>query len=213
MQAVHLTAYGDPVLNLSLVEVAEPAPPGKGEVLLQVEFSPINASDLLLAKGMYMVRPELPSVIGNEGTGTVQQVGEGVNNVAIGDRVLIPRGIFAWVERVVVRAEELLVVPPKIDPRQASMLSITPPTAALLLSEYVDLMPGDWIVQNAGNSGVARSVIEVAKLRGLRTISIVRRQELIGELRDAGADVGAVDKCQDARLRFGRVFREPPGVR
>jgi len=73
------------------------------------------------------------------------------------------------------------------------MLTINPPTAALLLSEYVDLKPGDWVVQNAANSGVGRSVIAFAKKRGFRTINLVRRPELVAELKAAGGDVVLVD--------------------
>jgi NADPH:quinone reductase-like Zn-dependent oxidoreductase len=63
-----------------------------------------------------------------------------------------------------------------------------------MLSEYVDLTPGDWVVQNGGNSGIGRSVIAIAKRRGIRTISLVRRRELIGELEAAGADVVLMDE-------------------
>src|SRR5260370_40186468 len=69
------------------------------------------------------------------------------------------------------------------------MLSINPPAAALLLEEFVSLKSGDWIVQNAANSGVGRAVVVFAKQKGLRTINIVRRPELIAELHDIGADI------------------------
>src|SRR5208337_5062329 len=74
-----------------------------------------------------------------------------------------------------------------------SMLAINPPTAALLLSEYVDLKPGEWIVQNAANSAVGRWVIAFAKARGLKTVNIVRRVELVPELKAIGGDVVVVD--------------------
>ena len=73
------------------------------------------------------------------------------------------------------------------------MLAINPPTAALLLSEYVDLQPGEWVVQNAANSGVGRWVIAFAKTRGLKTVNIVRRPELAAELEAIGGDVVVVD--------------------
>src|SRR3989442_5154017 len=73
------------------------------------------------------------------------------------------------------------------------MLAINPPTAALLLSEYVDLKPGEWVVQNAANSGVGRWVIAFAKTRGLRTVNIVRRAELVTDLQAVGGDVVVVD--------------------
>ena len=73
------------------------------------------------------------------------------------------------------------------------MLAINPPTAALLLSEYVDLKPGEWVVQNAANSAVGRWVIAFAKARGLKTVNIVRRPELVAELKAIGGDVVVVD--------------------
>ena len=66
MRAVQLRAYGNPVEGLNYVDIPEPKAPGPNEVLIGVEFSPLNPSDLLLAKGIYGVRPALPSVIGNE---------------------------------------------------------------------------------------------------------------------------------------------------
>jgi NADPH:quinone reductase-like Zn-dependent oxidoreductase len=116
-------------------------------------------------------------------------VGDGVHNVKIGDRVVIPLGVFSWAEKVLAPAEKAIVLPAEIDPQQAAMLSINPPAAALLLEEFVSLKRGDWIVQNASNSGVGRSVIAFAKQKGVQTINIVRRPELIQELKDIGADV------------------------
>ncbi len=63
------------------------------------------------------------------------------------------------------------------------MLAVNPVTAALLLSEFKTLKPGDWIVQSAANSGVGRSVIAYAQERGLKTVNIVRREELVAELK------------------------------
>ncbi len=202
MQAIHLTAYGDPLQGLNHVEIAEPAAPGPNQVLIQVEYSPLNPSDFLLARGLYALHPELPSVIGNEGVGTVLALGAGVTKVKVGDRVLIPYGTFAWAQRVLAPADDLFVVPPGVDAQQASMLRINPPTAVLLLDEFVTLKPGDWLVQNAANSGVGRAVIAVARSRGLKTINIVRSQALVEELKAAGGDVvlfSGADTAQQAR--------------
>jgi NADPH:quinone reductase-like Zn-dependent oxidoreductase len=68
-------------------------------VLVAIEYSPINPNDLLVAQGVYPLRPELPSVIGNEGVGRVLAVGPGVTNVAVGDRVVPPRSSWVWRER------------------------------------------------------------------------------------------------------------------
>jgi NADPH:quinone reductase-like Zn-dependent oxidoreductase len=193
MRAVQLTAYGDPLEGLKYVDIAEPEAPGPNQVLIGVEFSPLNQSDLLLARGIYGTRPALPTVIGNEGVGRVLAVGPKVQNVKVGDRVLAPLSSFTWRERMVISAKGLFALPADADPQQLSMLSINPPTAALLLSEYVNLKPGEWVVQNAANSAVGRWVIAFAKARGLKTINIVRRPELVAEIEAIGGDVVVVD--------------------
>jgi NADPH:quinone reductase-like Zn-dependent oxidoreductase len=169
MRAVHLTAFGNPVDGLEFVDISEPDAPGPNQVLTGVEFSPVNPNDLMLAQGIYAIRPALPTVIGNEGVGRVLAVGPGVDDVKVGDRVLVPLSSFAWRERLVTSTGVLFALPPDADPQQLAMLGINPPTASLLLSEYVDLKSGDWVVQNAANSGVGRWVIALAKARGLRT--------------------------------------------
>jgi NADPH:quinone reductase-like Zn-dependent oxidoreductase len=193
MRAVQLTAYGEPVEGLSYVDIPEPDAPGPNQVLIGVEFSPLNPSDLLLARGIYGIRPVLPTVIGNEGAGRVLDVGPGVQNVRVGDRVLTPLSSFSWRERMIVPASGLFALPPGAPPQQLSMLAINPPTAALLLSEYVNLKPGEWVVQNAANSAVGRWVIAFAKARGLKTVNIVRRPELVPDLQAIGADAVVVD--------------------
>jgi len=199
MHAVQLTAYGDPIEGLKYVDIPEPAAPGRNQVLIEVEFSPLNQSDLLLARGIYGTRPALPTVIGNEGVGRVLAVGQGVENVEVGDRVVAPLSSFTWRERMVIPADGLFALPPGADPRQSSMLAINPPTAALLLSEYVNLKPGEWVVQNSANSAVGRWVIAFAKARGLKTINIVRRRELVPELQAIGADAVVVDSPDVSR--------------
>lgn len=193
MRAVHLTAFGNPVDGLEFVDIPEPDRPGPNQVLTGVEFSPINPNDLMVAKGIYALRPALPTVIGNEGVGRVLAVGPGVKNVKVGDRVLVPLSSFTWRERMVTSADGLFALPPNADPQQLAMLGINPPTASLILSDFVELSPGDWVAQNAANSGVGRWVIAFAKSRGLRTVNIVRRPELMDELKAVGGDVVVVD--------------------
>src|SRR6266478_7266659 len=110
MKSVLLTSYGDPVRSLEYREVPEPEKPGIGQVLVGIEFSPINFSDILVARGLYPLHPELPSVIGNEGAGRVLEVGAGVGNVRVGDRVTLPTGGFTWRERMVVNADGIVAL-------------------------------------------------------------------------------------------------------
>src|SRR5260221_3277320 len=193
MKAVHLTAYGNPAENLKLVEVAEPNAPSAGEALVRVEYAPIAYSDLLLANGVYLLKPKLPSVIGGEGVGLVEAIGPGVTGVKAGDRVTIPFGTSTWSEKVLAPAQGLFIVPPSIDARTASMLNINPTTAVLLLDEFVKLKAEDWVALNAANSHVARCLIAIAKSRDLKVVGIVRLSDLMPEIEKLGVDFVGVE--------------------
>jgi NADPH:quinone reductase-like Zn-dependent oxidoreductase len=98
-----------------------------------------------------------------------------------------------WTQRRRVKADDVIPVPAGLDGVQAAMLRINPPTALLLLTDLVALRPGDWIIQNVANSAVGRFVITLARARGIRTVNVVRREALFGELTGLGADVCVVD--------------------
>ena len=168
MRAAMIKAFGEPTEVLELVDVPEPTGPAAGEVLVSVEYAPVNMNDLYVIQGAFPVRPSLPSIVGNEGVGRVVAVGSGVEHLKVDDRILIPLYAFSWRERLVVPAAGLFSLP-EAEPKQLAMLGINPPTASLLLDESSDLKPGDWVVQNAANSGVGRSLIAIAKARGINT--------------------------------------------
>jgi NADPH:quinone reductase-like Zn-dependent oxidoreductase len=167
--------------------------PGPGEVLLELLAAPINPSDVLTLTGQYGALPPLPAVGGNEGVGRVVALGEGVTGVAIGERALMPIGGGTWTSHIVTPAATLLRMPSAGDPQQLAMLAVNPPTAMLLLSEFVTLEPGAWVIQNAANSGVGEYLVQLAKRRGVRTVSVVRREEAVAPLRALGGDVVLVD--------------------
>lgn len=193
MKAAVLTNYGDPVTGLEYRDVPEPEKPGVGQVLVGVEFAPINFSDILVARGLYALRPDLPSVIGNEGVGRVLEIGRQVRDLSVGARVALPLGRFVWRERMVLPATDLIVLPEDADPRQLAMVSINPPSAHLLLEEFLELHQGDWIAMNAANSSIARWIIGFAKKKGLRIVGLARRAEILKELRAAGCDLSLLD--------------------
>jgi trans-2-enoyl-CoA reductase len=167
--------------------------PKPGEALVSVEFSPINFNDLMVVWGIYAWRPELPATMGNEGAGKVIAVGEGVTAVKVGDRVILPFTVRKWQQRVLVLANELIIVPPDADPQQAAMMAINPVTAALLLDQYVHLQPGDAVAYNAATSGLAQWLAALAGRRGVRTIGLVRRREDVERVRQGGCEIVVVD--------------------
>jgi NADPH:quinone reductase-like Zn-dependent oxidoreductase len=193
MKAIQLKAYGNPVEYANVAEINDITAIKNDEVIIEVLYSPVNPSDLLLANGTYPIQPKLPSVIGGEGVGRVFSIGSSVSTVKPGDTVTIPFGTFAWSKKVVAKAADLIILPANIDLQQAAMLSINPPTAVLLLEEFVSLKAGDWIVFNAANASVSNTIIAVAKSKGIKTLGLVRRKEVIDIALKAGADVVLVD--------------------
>lgn len=162
---------------------------GAKEALVEGLAAPINPVDLNVIEGKYPVRPPLPAVAGTEGVGIVRELGNAARSVQIGQPVLLPQGIGTWREAMKVDAEMLIRVPSGVPIEQAAMLRINPPTAWRMLHDFVALKPGDWIVQNAANSGVGLAVIQVAKSLGIKTVNVVRRPELIEELQREGGEV------------------------
>jgi len=204
VRAIQITEFGAAEDVVRVVDLPEPPAPGAGEVKVGVELSPLNMHDLLVVSGA-LVRPPLPLVLGNEGVGRIIEVGPDVDTVAVGDLVVLPLFAGAWRERLVLPAEGLFRLP-EGSVEQFSMLGSNPPTAGLILSEYTDLEPGDWIVQNAANSGVGRSLIALAKARGFRTINLARDESVFADLTASGADIVHLDDAaaaEDVRKTIG----------
>ena len=192
MKQVVLERYGAPADAVRCVESPDPGAPAPGEVVFDVLAFPINPADLSMCRGTYRLRPPLPAGIGAECVGRVIAVGDGVAHVKPGDLVInLQRE--NWTQRRRVAADDVIPVPPGLDRLQAAMLRINPPTARLLLTDLVELRPGDWIIQNVANSAVGRFVIRLARADGVRTMNVVRREALGAELAPLGADVCVVD--------------------
>ena len=164
-----------------------------GQALVAVLAAPINPSDVLMLTGQYGQLPPLPAVGGSEGVGRVVELGPDTQGPRIGQTVLLPVGIGSWATHVVAPAARLVPLPNEADPRQLAMLTVNPPTASLLLSEFADLQPGDWVIQNGANSGVGSYVVQLAKLRGLKTVNLVRRESAVAGVLAQGGDVVLVD--------------------
>lgn len=195
MKAVLITRFGPAAEVAEVAEVRDPAPPGPGQVLLDILAAPINPSDFLVFQGRFgPTPPPLPAPAGGEAVGQVAALGEGVTNLKIGDRILaLHAGRGNWRQRVLAPAAGVRALPAAADPLQLAMLAVNPATALHMLTRYVTLSPGDWLVQNAGNSAVGHCVIWLARQRGLRTISIVRRADQVAPLLATGGDVVLVD--------------------
>ena len=189
MRQLQLIAHGEPSDVIELSTVPEPAL-GQDDVLISMEAAPLNPSDFLFVRGMYGVQPAFPSSVGAEGVGRVAKIGSKVDVALRGKRVLIlptyEQG--TWADQVVAPVRNLVPMSDDADPLQLSMIGINPATAYLLLNRYVSLMPGDWIGLTAANAAMGQYIIALAKLAGVKTLNVVRREEAAEQVRQWGGD-------------------------
>ena len=173
-------------------DVADVGALGAGEVVFEVLVFPINPADISFCRGTYRLKLEPPATPGAECVGRVVAVGAGVTHVKPGGAAInLQRE--NWTQQRRVKGDDVIAISDGIDIQQAAMLRINPATALLLLTDIVALKPGDWIIQNVANSAVGRLVIRLARPRGVKTVNVVRRESLFGELKALGADVCVVD--------------------
>lgn len=184
--------HGNPKDVLRIVDLPQPHP-GPDEVAVKMEAAPINPADLNSIEGKYPIKAPLPATPGMEGAGVISEVGSSVRDLKIGTRVILPHSFGTWREVAVIAADKLVAVPDEIDPVQAAMLKVNPITAWRMLHDFVSLQPGDWLIQNGANSGAGQCAIQIAHELGYKTVNVVRRVELVEELRSLGGDVVLVD--------------------
>lgn len=192
MLAIELTAFGTPHEVCRCIEIDAPGEPGPDEVTIESLACPINPAEILLLAGLYASKPPLPYRPGIEGVARVTAIGAEVKSVKVGDKVMsLSRN--NWQQSFNLPATDVIAVPEQADTLQLAMLKVNPATAWLMLTQYADLKPGDWVIQNAANSGVGHSLIQLAKANGWRSVNVVRREDLIAPLMLAGADAVIVD--------------------
>lgn len=187
MKSVRFSEFGNPADMLRVEDVPQPEP-GANEVLVRLRARAINPSDLLTVRGFYGALPKLPATPGLEGMGEVAAVGEGVTNLRPGQRV-IPLGVQGtWQEYILAAPAQLIPVPDAISDRTAAQFVVNPLTAWIMTIEELSLKPGEWLLQTAAGSTLGRVVLQIAALRGFKTINVVRRRDQAEELKSLGAD-------------------------
>lgn len=209
---VEFSRMGNPADVLE-VKTEMPRPLAEGEVRVRVLATPIHPSNLLQISGNYGVDPALPSTPGSEGIGRVIESSAAVTHLAVGQLVMLAGG-GTWRQEMVGSAADFVPLP-DLGPvtsdviEQLSMATVNPLTALLMLTTFVDLSEGDWIVHSAANSAVGGYIIQLAKQRGIKTINIVRREGLAEALKSKGADVVLIDGA-DLPERIAEATNDAP---
>jgi NADPH:quinone reductase-like Zn-dependent oxidoreductase len=189
----------DPESYLDELEVGRKEKPavGAGQVLVRLLARPVNPADVLSVQGYYPgFKPaSLPAIPGLEGYGKIEEVGEGVTGLSVGQRVVpvllndyTPVGNGSWQEFVAVNQENILPMPDTISDEHAAQFIVNPWTAVGLL-KFLNVPRGEWLIQTGASSVLGRQIISLAKHYGIKTINVVRRQEVESELKALGADV------------------------
>jgi NADPH2:quinone reductase len=207
MRAVAIERFGGPdVLDVRDVDV--PAP-GAGEARVRVAFAGVNYIDVYMRSGVYArsgtYRSPLPMVLGMEGAGVVEALGEGVGDLRVGDRVAwcIVRGAYA--EQAVVPAWRLVPVPAAVPLDVACALMLQGSTAHYLTHSAWPLEAGQTCLAHAGAGGVGQLLIQLAKRRGANVIATVGTPEKAALARARGADHVILYRDVDFRSEVLRI--------
>ena len=185
MKAIRLHQLGGPEF-LQLEEIPDPAP-GPGEAVVRVEAAGVNFIDVYHRTGLYKLAP-LPFTLGQEGAGTVESVGEGVTEVAPGDRVAWTNVAGSYAEKALVPVGKLVPRPAGVSARQGAAAMLQGMTAHYLACSTYPLKPGDTCLVHAAAGGVGLLLCQIAKLRGARVLGTTSNAEKAALAREAGAD-------------------------
>uniref|UniRef100_A0A914D007 Enoyl-[acyl-carrier-protein] reductase, mitochondrial n=1 Tax=Acrobeloides nanus TaxID=290746 RepID=A0A914D007_9BILA len=184
--------YGDPPKVCNLKEALIDDIVKENEALVKFVAAPINPADINQIQGVYPVKPPLPGVGGNEGCGIIERVGKSVTYLKPGDLVIPSQsGLGTWRTSGIVEASKLYSIDKSVPVHFAATLNVNPPTAYRMLKDFGHLKPGDTVIQNAGNSAVGQYVIQIARIRGLKTVNVVRNRPTIDELKNELKSLGA----------------------
>jgi NADPH2:quinone reductase len=195
---------GDPEQALQLAEVDE-SRPESGEVVIEVRAAALNFFDILLCRGEYQEKPELPFTPGGEISGTVLETGEGAD-LQIGRRVIatppLPRGGYA--DKVAVPESSVFLIPESMPFEEAAALPITYQTSHVALHHRAQLESGETVLVHAGAGGVGSAAIQIAKAAGARVIATAGGPAKVGVCKELGAEI-AVDYREE---NFVEVVKE-----
>ncbi|WP_296237317.1 zinc-binding dehydrogenase [Psychrobacter sp. UBA5136] len=180
MRSATYNEFGKPTEVLSLGDRPIPEPKA-GEVRVKTILASIHNHDLLTVRGQYGFKPELPAIGGSEALGIIDAVGSDVKDLKVGQRVAAASVQATWAEYFVASADMVFAVPDSLKDEMAAQL-IAMPLSALMLLEFLEIKSGQWLIHNAANGAVGKSLAMLAAARGVKTINVVRSSEAIKEL-------------------------------
>lgn len=167
---------------------------GPEDVLIQMEYAPINPSDLITISGAYRGRTQLPFLPGFEGVGIVHQVGDNVSQFKIGERVMPIRQSGTWQQFQIATAENCFKMDDRLSAQDAAMSYINPMTAIKMVDEIAQVNRADRVLVNAANSEIGHIIIELCLKIGADITALARSDRSANELSQKFGDQITVQK-------------------
>ena len=190
MKAVLSKELGGP--DTLVVEDIPVPTPGPGQVLLDVKAVGVNYPDVLIIEDQYQIRPTRPFAPGGELSGVVAEVGEGVDSLAVGDRVLSVSSFGAMVEQMAVNADACIPIPDEMPFEDAATLLMTYGTSHYALKDRAQAVPGETLFVLGAAGGVGLAAVQLGKAMGLTVIAGASSQDKVDLALEHGADEGIV---------------------
>ncbi|XP_074662138.1 enoyl-[acyl-carrier-protein] reductase, mitochondrial-like [Tubulanus polymorphus] len=201
--AITYASYGDPTKTLVKTNISLPKKLSPNEILVKMMAAPINPADINMIEGVYPIKPALPAVAGNEGVGIIVDTGSDVQTIECGDWVIpSTSGWGTWRTMAICAEEEVKKIDNDIPVTKAATIAVNPCTAYRLLLDFVNLKPGDTVIQNGANSAVGQAVIQIANSMDLKTVNILRPREDLKQLTEYLKGIGATQVLTEEESRY-----------
>ena len=200
--------------TLKLTEMEAPAP-SKTQERIRIRAAGLNFPDTLIIKDMYQMKPPRPFAPGGEVAGEIEALGEGVEGLEIGDRVLAMTGFGGFATHLCIDAARVMKIPDAMPYDEASCLVLTYGTSHHALKNRAEIKAGESLLILGAAGGVGAAAIELGKAAGARVIAAVSSEEKAQFCRDLGADetiIYARDMDdRDAQKAFSAQIKEAAG--
>lgn len=204
MKAVLCKAFGPPE-SLVIEEVESPKP-GKGQVVIGVKACGVNFPDTLIIQGKYQLKPPFPFIPGSEVAGIIKEVGEGVDTINVGTRVMAFIGMGGFAEEVIADASQVFPMPHTLDFATASAFLLTYGTSHHALKDRAQLQSGETLLVLGAAGGVGLAAVEIGKIMGARVIAAASSDEKLEVCKQHGADEVINYSTEDLRDRIKQLI-------
>ncbi|KAJ1956797.1 hypothetical protein EC988_001164 [Linderina pennispora] len=184
MQAIQFSQTGDASV-LQLVDIPKPTPK-PGQILVRNRFAGVNFIDTYFRTGLY--KAALPSSLGQEASGEVSAIGDGVTDFSVGDQVAYLANTDAYAQFAAAPSDSAVKLPAGVSLETGAATLIQALTAHTMVTRTYKVQPGDWVLVHAGAGGTGRLLIQLSKHLGANVIATVSTDDKAKVARAAGAD-------------------------